>query len=162
MLSIFTGFWKYQLIFGSFWQSKTIPIQCTFHHDDPQRKSFNYVEVFYNDALGTKFLKPASAVITLKTILNNEPFFIQESAFKRIDDYFRMEFKDTSLITFTKLLGSRLEDFPNINMLPTDAKLFLEKVQEWIEESSEIEVIPSSISEYAIFIVYTLGKKLEM
>ena len=73
-----------------------------------------------------------------------------------------MEFKDTSLITFTKLLGSRLEDFPNINMLPTDAKLFLEKVQEWIEESSEIEVIPSSISEYAIFIVYTLGKKLEM
>ena len=73
-----------------------------------------------------------------------------------------MEFKDTSLITFTKLLGSRLEDFPNINMLPTDAKLFLEKVQEWIEESSEIEVIPSSISEYAIFIVYTLDKKLEM
>merc|ERR1712223_214050 len=128
-------------------QSKTIPIQCTFHHDDPQRKSFNYVEVFYNDVSGTKFLKPASAVITLKTILNNEPFFIQESAFKRIDDYFRMEFKDTSLITFTKLLGSRLEDFPNINMLPTDAKLFLEKVQEWIEESSEIEVIPSSISD---------------
>ena len=122
-------------------------IRCTFHHDDTRRKSFNYLEVFYNDVVGTTFLKPASAVVTLKTILNNEHFFIQESAFKRIDDYFQMEFKDTSLITFTKLLGSRIEDFSNINLLPTDAKLFLGKVQEWIEESSEIEVLPPSISE---------------
>ena len=135
-------------LFRSFWQGAIL--QCTFHHDDPRRKSFNYVEVFYNNLGGTKFLKPASAVVTLKTILNSEHFFIQESAFKRIDDYFHMEFKEPSLISFAKLLQSEIEDFGNIDSLPADAKLFLTKAKKWIEESSEIEVLPPPVSGYAI------------
>ena len=135
-------------LFRSYWQGAIL--QCTFHHDDPRRKSFNYVEVFYNNLGGTKFLKPASAVVTLKTILNSEHFFIQESAFKRIDDYFHMEFKEPSLISFAKLLQSEIEDFGNIDSLPADAKLFLTKAKKWIEESSEIEVLPPPVSGYAI------------
>ena len=83
-------------------------------------------------------------------ILNNEHFFIQESAFKRIDDYFHMEFKEPSLISFAKLLQSEIEDFGNIDSLPADAKLFLTKAKKWIEESSEIEVLPPPVSGYAI------------
>ena len=82
--------------------------------------------------------------------MNSEHFFIQESAFKRIDDYFHMEFKEPSLISFAKLLQSEIEDFGNIDSLPADAKLFLTKAKKWIEESSEIEVLPPPVSGYAI------------
>ena len=61
-----------------------------------------------------------------------------------------MEFKEPSLISFAKLLQSEIEDFGNINSLPADAKLFLTKAKEWIEESSEIEVLPPPVSGYAI------------
>ena len=61
-----------------------------------------------------------------------------------------MEFKEPSLISFAKLLQSEIEDFGNIDSLPDDAKLFLTKAKKWIEESSEIEVLPPPVSGYAI------------
>ena len=61
-----------------------------------------------------------------------------------------MEFKEPSLISFAKLLQSEIEDFGNIDSLPADAKLFLTKAKKWIEESSEIEVLPPPVSGYAI------------
>ena len=61
-----------------------------------------------------------------------------------------MEFKEPSLISFAKLLQSEIEDFGNIDSLPDDAKLFLTKAKKWVEESSEIEVLPPPVSGYAI------------
>ena len=66
--------------------SPGITVECTFHHNDKTRKSYNFVEVVYSARdhgqgyiakTVTKTFKPQSAEMTFQAMLQNKHFFIQ-------------------------------------------------------------------------------------
>lgn len=66
--------------------SHGITVECTFHHNDKTRKSYNFVEVVYSARdhgegyiakTVTKTFKPQSAEMTFQSMLQNKHFFIQ-------------------------------------------------------------------------------------
>ena len=119
--------------------------KCTFFHDDPARKSYNYVEVMSQQGHVSKYLKPQSAIVTLKTILSQGQFFVQESAFARVNQYYQNEFHGVKLVTFVKLLmKTKLADL-NGQTLNVDANLLLQKVHETEADLSEVQVVPSEL-----------------
>ena len=68
--------------------SPGVTVECTFHHNDQSRKSYNFVEVVYSARdhgqgyiakTVTKTFKPQSAEMTFQSLLQNKHFFIQGS-----------------------------------------------------------------------------------
>ena len=66
--------------------SPGITVECTFHHNDKTRKSYNFVEIVYSARdhgqgyiakTVTKTFKPQSAEMTFQAMLQNKHFFIQ-------------------------------------------------------------------------------------
>ncbi len=56
-----------------------------FIHDDLNRQSYNKVRILDINKI---FSKPGSATDTLQFVENGEPFFLQDTAIKRVGKYF--------------------------------------------------------------------------
>lgn len=111
------------------------PVTLTFFHDDLNRKSYNATEVTIAN-LSIRFLKPGSAVELLRSILSNQSFFVQESAFSRVYQYFQAEYKGVNLITYARFLLDL-----NDSVLNVDASLLVAMVRQTQEELEEVQVM---------------------
>ena len=124
--------------------SHGITVECTFHHNDKTRKSYNFVEVVYSARdhgegyiakTVTKTFKPQSAEMTFQSMLQNKHFFVQETAFKRIYEYYQKTCDNQEFIAFVKLLlGTDLSHLTKNEVVGSDAEILLIRARELLKQ----------------------------
>ena len=119
---------------------------CSFVHTDPQRQSYDRVDILLTNNKELRMDKPKSADAALRKIVDKQDFFLQDSALSRINEFFSREFSGMELITGAKILtpaGGHAASLATtlVSPCPKDVELLVEKAVEEENEIQEIEIV---------------------